>query len=49
MLAAARAGLKDHRHILRLGGGDIGAHLLPAERDKPADGIAAFQRRLQHI
>jgi len=49
MFAAARSGLQDDRCALRLGGGDVGAHILPAKTDEAGDSIAAFQRRLQNL
>ncbi len=34
VLAASRPGLQDHRRALRLGRGDIGAHVFPAQADQ---------------
>ena len=35
--------------MLGLGGGNIGAHILPAKRDKAGHCISAGPRRLQNI
>ena len=47
--AAAGARLQDDRRALGLGGGDIGAHILPAQADQARHGVTALQRRLQNL
>jgi len=49
VFAATWAGLKDHRAIFSLGGGDIGAHVFPTERDKTRDGVTLREGRLQDV
>ena len=49
MGAAAGAGLQDDRRAFRLGGGDKGKGIFPAQHDKARHGGAARQRRAQHI
>ena len=45
---ARGAGLEDHGNALGLGGGDVGAHVLPSEGHEARDSVALAQRRLQH-
>ena len=47
--AAAGAGLQDDGGSFRLGGGDEGQGIFPAQHDKARHGGAARQRRAQHV
>ena len=45
----SRPGLQDDRRPLGLGGGDMGAHVLPAEANEAGDSISALQRGGQDL